>query len=188
MTASVRIQGLEALLRQLAATPRQIQRSARNAIDGVAGARQRFIRKEVNASTGIKQKDINQKLTRRRTRQNTLESMLTASNEPFLLRQYRLRKTRTRYPTRRGVIASIFLRRGPQPIDRVFINPKGSGQRLLRRPAFSGRYPVRTPKGLSMAQYMAHLMDQGFLQETETDLTSEFFKKLDAQLSRANRR
>lgn len=183
----VNIEDINALARRLRAVPKQITRATRNAIDGVAGERQRFARDTVNASTGIKKKDINANFVRFRTQQNQLNSRLIASSKPFLLRQYRIKKRRVS-KTRQQISAAVFIGRPAQVIDRVFINPRGKKKRLLRRPAGVDRYPVKTPAGLSMAQYLKHIeLNQPRLKQTGVDLSALFLVKLAEQQAKARR-
>lgn len=185
--AGAELRGIDEAIRRLGALPNQAKRAARNSIDGVQGKKQRSVRDKVNASTGLKKKTINTRLKRQRTRQNKPESTLEASPSRFLLRDYKLKKRRVS-KTQVAVSAALFIDRGPVEIERVFINPKGGTKQPFRRLKGAGRYPVKVPKGLSMASYLTHLETKDVqLRDTSAELTAEFFVKLDDQIARARR-
>ena len=181
---SVKVVGLAHVVAALRATPKQVRRAARNAIDRSITFARREAVNAINADLKLSKKLLRDRLPTQRTRQTTLSASITANNKQLPMGAYKIKKTRLS-KTRVSVAVRDTLYGPSRRSDSAFINPKHNSKRLIRRVKGAARLPLDLPAGPSVAVQFDILLDRAkYTNKISRFAADEFRQQLRRQVLR----
>lgn len=158
LTLQATVSGAESLVRTLRATPREIERAQRNAINAEASAAKRRAVARIAQATGVPAKLIRQRLAVQRASRRRAFAVVRALGKRVPLKHWRLRVEPAGHPTRARVSAQTGLD-GRYRRVYAFVNPQGRARVPL------ARYPrgARSREALDDGRLVVELRSRALL-------------------------